>query len=42
MPCGGEGGYLEAKELKEMPDYSNEQTKMTERRLGPFNFDAFE
>ena len=41
MPNGG-GGYLQAKELKEMPDYSNELTRITEARLGVFNFNAYE
>ena len=43
MPdAGGAGGYREARELREMPDYSNDNTKMTEERLGMFNFDLHE
>lgn len=33
------GANSYAKELQEMPDYSNAQTKETEERLGPFVFD---
>jgi len=29
-----------ARELKEMPDLSNELTKATETRLGPFIFES--
>lgn len=29
-----------ARQLDEMPDFSNEQTKATEIRLGPFNFEC--
>lgn len=32
-------GICYAKELKEMPDYSNASTRATEVRLGPFLFD---
>lgn len=33
-------GVSFAKELKEMPDHSNEATRSTEARLGAFVFDA--
>jgi hypothetical protein len=33
------GANSYAKELQEMPDYSNTATKETEARLGPFVFD---
>ena len=33
------GANSYAKELNEMPDYSNAATKATEERLGPFVFD---
>ena len=36
---GNAGANSYAKELQEMPDYSNAQTKETEDRLGPFVFD---
>lgn len=36
-PNFGANSY--AKELQEMPDYSNAQTRETEERLGPFVFD---
>ena len=42
MPSGGGGGYREAKELRIMPDYSNQFTKMTEERLGSFCFDEYD
>jgi hypothetical protein len=32
-------GNSYARELKEMPDHSNEATRQTEARLGPFIFD---
>ena len=36
---GGASANSYAKELKEMPDYSNAATKETEERLGEFIFD---
>lgn len=35
-------GNSYARELKEMPDHSNEITRKTELRLGPFEFDMVE
>jgi hypothetical protein len=32
-------GNSYARELKEMPDHSNEKTKATEAKLGPFIYD---
>lgn len=43
---GNKGGALKgnsfARELKEMPDHSNEETRKAEERLGPFIFDSNE
>jgi hypothetical protein len=35
-------GNSYARELKEMPDHSNEETRKAEIRLGPFMFDSNE
>ena len=32
-------GIVYAKQLQEMPDYSNEATNATETMLGPFEYD---
>ena len=37
-----ERNNLFARELKEMPDHSNEVTRATELKLGPFVFDKIE
>ena len=52
MPCGNfldnkgkavdSKGNSYARELTEMPDHSNEITRQTELRLGPFDFDMVE
>lgn len=43
---GNKGSALKgnsyARELKEMPDHSNEETRKAEERLGPFIFDSNE
>ena len=41
MPGDGGASYTVAKQLQEMPDYSNALTRTTEARLGSFNFDLF-
>ena len=35
-------GLVYAKQLQEMPDYSNEATNATEKMLGPFEYDQDE
>ena len=35
-------GNSYARELKDMPDHSNEETRKAEQRLGPFMFDSNE
>ena len=32
-------GLVYAKQLAEMPDYSNEATRATEKQVGPFEWD---
>lgn len=38
----GRNGLVYAKALAEMPDYSNEATKATEKQVGPFEWDEDE
>jgi hypothetical protein len=39
---GGGGGIATAKQLNEMPDYSNQATRSTEKKLGAFIYDMVE
>ena len=38
----GRNGLVYAKALAEMPDYSNEATRATEKQVGPFEWDEDE
>ena len=38
----GRNGLVYAKALHEMPDYSNEATRATEKQVGPFEWDEDE
>jgi hypothetical protein len=36
------GGIATAKQINDMPDYSNPATRATEKKLGPFVYDMAE
>lgn len=38
----GRNGLVYAKQLAEMPDYSNDATRATEKHVGPFEWDEDE